>query len=160
MPILPNELKMSRIFDAPRPLVWKVWTDPKHLSQWWGPFGSAHTESEIDFRVGGAFRVMMTSPDGIAFPARGKFLEIIAPERIVYEGETGAPTACGCGMPPQARVSVLFEELKNQTRLHIETRFPDEQALIAANQDGYSTGWTGSLDKMVEYLASLERSDG
>lgn len=156
MPVIPNELRMSRVFDAPRPLVWKVWTDPHHLARWWGPFGPEKTHAEIDFRVGGEFRVLMTAPDGQVVPAAGEFLEIVEPERIVYEGDTTAPTACGRGLPPRARVTVLFEELmKKKTQLVIETVFPDGDALLAANAAGFSASWNATLDAMGPYLESL-----
>lgn len=156
MPIIPNELRMSRMFNAPRPLVWKVWTDPKHLSRWWGPFGPEMTRAEIDFRVGGEFRVLMTAPDGQAYPSAGEFLEIVEPERIVYAGDARAPTACGCGLPPRARVTVLFEEvMKSKTQLVIETAFPDGDALVAANAAGYSASWSKSLDGLAPYLETL-----
>jgi uncharacterized protein YndB with AHSA1/START domain len=156
MPPIPAELKMSRIFNAPRSLVWKVWTDPQHLARWWGPFVPENTSAEIDFRVGGEFRVLMTAPDGQVVPAAGEFLEIVEPERIVYEGDARAPTACGCGLPPKARVTVLFEELrKKQTQLVIETVFTDGDALAAANASGFSTSWNKTLDDMGPYLEKL-----
>ena len=156
MPIITNELKMSRIYNAPRPLVWKVWTDPKHLRQWWGPFAPEHTTCEMDFRVGGEFRVMMKTPEGEIVPAAGEFLEIVEPERIVYEGDARAPTACGCGLPPKARVTVLFESLmQTKTQLTIETQFPDEAALHAANAAGFSTSWNKTLDEIGPYLEKL-----
>lgn len=156
MPIIPNELKMSRIYNAPRPLVWKVWTDPKHLCEWWGPFGPKHTICEMDFRVGGEFNVMMTTPEGDNVPALAEFLEIVEPERIVYEGDARAPTACGCGLPPRARVTVLFNALmKTKTQLTIETRFSDEAALHAANAAGFSTSWNKTLDEIAPYLEKL-----
>lgn len=156
MPVIPNELRMSRVFNAPRSLVWKVWTDPDHLARWWGPFGPDYTSAQIDFRVGGEFRVLMKTPDGQVFPAAGEFLEIVEPERIVYEGDTKAPTACGCGLPPKARVTVLFEELmKKKTQLVIETIFPDGDALVAANAAGFSASWSKSLDDLGPYLERL-----
>jgi len=164
MPIIPNELIMHRIFDAPRPLVWKVWTDPIHLRQWWGPFGPEHTKCEINFRVGGSFLVMLTAPDGQTVPAAGEFLEIVEPERIVYEGDANAPTACGAGLPPRARVTVLFEEMAKRTRLTINTMFPDAGALEAANAAGYSASWNKTLDYLVEqfkagaFAGELEKS--
>ena len=155
MPFIPNELRMSRLYNAPRPLVWKVWTDPKHLAQWWGPFGAERTTCEMDFRVGGEFRVLMKTPEGDTIPAAGEFLEIVEPERIVYEGDARAPTDCGCGLPPRARVEVLFEAVREKTRLEIFTRVPDEAALHAANAAGFSTSWNKTLDEMEPYLQRL-----
>ena len=150
-----SDIVITRVYNAPRPLVWKVWTDAVHLAQWWGPFGPKNTSAEIDFRVGGEFRVLMKTPEGAIVPAVGVFLEIIEPERIVYEGDAAAPTACGCGLPPKARVTVLFDALKQQTRLTIETVFPDAGALEAANAAGFSTSWNKTLDEMGPYLERL-----
>ncbi len=158
MPPITHELKMSRIFDAPRPLVWKVWTDPKHLRQWWGPFGPEHTSCEMDFRVGGEFSVMMKARNGESVPARAAILEIIEPERIVYEGAADAPTACGAGLPPRARITVLFEDLQAKTRLTVETVFPDALALSDANAAGYTTSWNKTLDDLRARVASGEFS--
>lgn len=144
------EIVITRTFNAPRPLVWKVWTDPEHLRQWWGPFGPDHTNCDIDFRVGGAFNMTMKARDGNTYPVKAEFIEIVAPERIVYEGAPDAPTACGAGLPPRARVTVLFEALREKTRLTIDTRFPDMGALIAANEAGYQDGWTQTLDALSQ----------
>jgi len=158
MPFIPNELRMSRIYNAPRLLVWKVWTEPKHLQQWWGPFGPERTICEMNFRVGGEFKVLMKTPDGAVVPAAGEYLEIVEPERIVYEGDARAPTACGCGLPPKARVTVLFDALQtSKTQLTIETHFPDENALDAANAAGFSTSWNKTLDEIGPYLEKLAR---
>ena len=159
MPIITNKLRMSRIYDAPRPLVWKVWTNPKHLREWWGPFGPEHTTCDMDFRIGGEFRVLMKMPDGVVVPAAGEFLEIVEPERIVYEGDAAAPTACGAGLPPKARVTVLFEALQQKTRLTVETIFPDMDALEAANAAGYTTSWNKTLDDLGARLEAGEFSD-
>ncbi|WP_425410979.1 SRPBCC family protein [Hyphococcus sp.] len=159
MLVIPNELRMSKIYDAPRPLVWKVWTDPAHIAQWWGPFGPEHTTCEMDFRVGGEFRVLMKTPEGEVVPAAGAFLEIVAPERIVYEGDARAPTDCGCGLPPKARVEVLFEAVNNKTRIEIYTQFPDGDALDAANAAGFSASWTNALDAMGPYLQRLMENE-
>lgn len=144
------EIVMTRTFNAPRELVWKAWTDPEHLRQWWGPFGPEHTTCDIDFRIGGTINIMMKAQDGNTYPAKAEFIDIVAPERIVYEGAPDAPTACGAGLPPRARVTVLFEALREKTRLTIDTRFPDEDALIAANAFGYETSWTKTLDALSE----------
>ncbi len=152
MPLITNELRMSRIYNAPRSLVWKVWTDPDHLREWWGPFGPEHTTCALDFRVGGEFSVMMKARGGESVPARAEILEIVEPERIVYEGAADAPTACGAGLPPRARVTVLFEALQEKTRLTVETQFPDMDALEAANAAGYETSWNKTLDELGERL--------
>ena len=103
--------------------------------------------------------ISRNSPDGQTVPAAGEFLEIVEPERIVYEGDARAPTDCGCGLPPRARVEVLFEAVREKTRLEIYTQFPDEAALHAANAAGYSTSWNKTLDEMEPYLQRLMETE-
>src|SRR5258708_29275739 len=79
-----RELVITRIFDAPRELVFKVWTDPKHLAQWWGPQGFTNPVCEIDLRPGGALRIVMRAPDGAEHPMTGIYREIVAPERLGF----------------------------------------------------------------------------
>ena len=71
-----REIEIIRVFDAPRALVFKAWTDPKQLMQWWGPKGFTNPVCEADARVGGAWRIVMRAPDGNEFPCGGEYLEI------------------------------------------------------------------------------------
>jgi uncharacterized protein YndB with AHSA1/START domain len=80
----PRSIIGSRVFDAPRALVFSVWTDPKHLAQWWGPNGFTTTTHAYDFRPGGVWRFVMHGPDGRDYQNRITFDEIVPPERILY----------------------------------------------------------------------------
>ena len=71
-----RELTIARIVDASRELVFKAWTDPKQVAQWWGPKGFTNPVCEMDVRPGGAFRIVMRAPDGIEYPTTGIFSEI------------------------------------------------------------------------------------
>src|SRR5262249_6109866 len=75
---------LTRIFDAPRTLVWKAWTDPKMMAQWFGPRGFTNPVCELDVRVGGSLRIVMRGPDGNDYPMKGEFREITPPERLVF----------------------------------------------------------------------------
>ena len=77
------DFTITRIFDAPRELVFKAWTEPGHMTQWWGPRGFSNPICEMDVRNGGAYRLVMRSPDGVDYPIKGVFREIVRPERIV-----------------------------------------------------------------------------
>src|ERR1700674_4869075 len=77
---------MTRIFDAPRKLVFEAWTKPERLARWFGPKGFTMPICEMDFRPGGAFRFVMRGPDGKDYPFDGVYLEILEPERIVFKG--------------------------------------------------------------------------
>lgn len=77
------EIVITRIFNAPRELVFKAWTEPKHIEQWWGPKGFTTRVEQMDFRPGGTWRYVMCGPDGTEYPGNGVFKEVVPPERIV-----------------------------------------------------------------------------
>src|SRR5260370_32009472 len=79
-----HELVLTRVFDAPRELVFKVWTDPKHVARWWGPHRFTNPVCELDLRPGGAILIHIRSPDGIVYPMTGVFQEVVPPERLVF----------------------------------------------------------------------------
>jgi uncharacterized protein YndB with AHSA1/START domain len=81
-----RELVITRVFDAPRRLVFEAWTKPEHLALWWGPKGFTLPVCEMEFRAGGRFRLVMRGPDGKDYPFQGAYLEIVEPERIVFQG--------------------------------------------------------------------------
>src|SRR5262245_19835210 len=114
-----RELTITRMFDAPRALVFKAWTDPGHVAQWWGPKGFTNPVCEIDLRPGGALRIVMRGPDGIDYPTTGVFREIVEPERLVFtnvalDGQ-GNPVLDGL-------TTVTFTEHDGKTRLILHTR--------------------------------------
>ncbi len=80
-----REIVMTRVFDAPREVVFEMWTDPKHLVHWWGPRGFTTTIQEMDVRPGGLWRKIMHGPDGANYPNHSVFLEVVKPERLVYK---------------------------------------------------------------------------
>jgi len=86
-----KELTISRLVDAPRELVFEVWTDAKHLPRWWGPEGFTVPECESDPRPGGTVKIVMRGPDGADYPLTGVYREVVAPERVVVEGNALRP---------------------------------------------------------------------
>src|SRR5262245_47165811 len=82
-----KEIVITREFDAPRELVWKAWTEPARIAQWWGPRGFTTTVTAMDLRVGGRWRYVMHGPDGAQYPVCGVFREVVPPERIVTTDE-------------------------------------------------------------------------
>lgn len=102
------ELRTTRIFEAPRPMVFKAWTDPAQLAQWWGPAGFSNTFEEFDLRPGGHWRFVMHGPDGTDYPNHSVFVEVVEPERLVLDHV----------VPPQFRLTARFEDLGGvRTRL-------------------------------------------
>src|ERR1700722_7975812 len=86
-----RELTVSRVIDAPRPLVFKAWTDAAQVARWWGPKGFTTVEYEMDVRPGGAYRLVMRSPEGTDHRKRGGFSEMVAPGRVVFSFSWGEP---------------------------------------------------------------------
>src|SRR6266576_4505343 len=90
-----RELVITRTFDTPREIVFKMWTDPKHMAQWWGPHGFTNPVCELDARPGGAIRIHMRGPDGTVYPMTGVYQESVEPERLVCTSaalaESGKP---------------------------------------------------------------------
>ena len=147
---LERELVITRIFDAPRSLVFKAWTDPEHLAQWWGPKGFTAPVCEIDARVGGAIRIHMRSPDGAVYPMKGEIREIVAPERLVFTNiavdEAGNHIIEGL-------TTVTFAEEGGKTRLNLHTRGTAVVEIAVAFLQGMEQGWSQSLEKLAGYLS-------
>ena len=148
----PTEIVISRTFNVPRELVWKAWTDPQHVMQWWGPKEFKNSSCKSDLRVGGAFHLNMCAPDGSTYPCKGIFREIVEPERIVYDSEADESHPCGAGLPPRSLVTVTFEGHGNNTTLTLHTRFESEARRDAANLAGYSISWGEALERLAEAL--------
>ena len=139
----------TRVFDAPRELVWTAWTDPKHLAQWWGPNGFTTTTSAYDFRPQGVWRFVMHGPDGRDYQNRITFDEIVKPERIVYRHGGGDHVE-----PVQFQTTVTFEDLNRKTRLTMRALFPSAAERDRVVRDyGADKGAIQTLSRLAEYLA-------
>ncbi len=108
-----REIFAERIFDAPREVVWKLWTEPKHIAKWWGPKGFTTTILEMDVKPGGVWRHVMHGPDGKDYPNRIVYREVVQPERIVYDHESYPPF----------QVTVVFREDGVKTRFSMRMVF-------------------------------------
>jgi uncharacterized protein YndB with AHSA1/START domain len=147
-----TEIVISRTFNAPRSLVWKAWTDPQHIMQWWGPNGFSNASCKTDLRVGGAFHLNMCAPDGNTYPCTGIFREVVEPERLVYDSEADEGHPCGAGLPLRSLVTVTFTEQDNRTTLTLHTRFESVARKEAANEAGYSVSWGQALERLAEHI--------
>ena len=141
-------LVITRIFDAPQRVVFKVWTAPEHLARWWGPQGFTTLSCVMDVRPGGAWVRRIRSPAGTLHTKRGVYREVVEPERLVFtyadEDESGR-------LGPETLVSVTFEEHGAQTRLTLHQSGFETMAA----RDGHYGGWTSCLERFVDYLATL-----
>jgi uncharacterized protein YndB with AHSA1/START domain len=151
-------LVITRVFDAPRELIWKAWTKPETSMKWWGPKGFTCPVCRIDLRVGGAYFNCMRSPEGQDYWSTGVYREIVPPKRLVctdsFADEQGnIVPATHYGMsadfPLEMLVTVTFEEEAGKTRLTLEhAGLPPGEDL-----DNCRVGWSESFDKLAEVLA-------
>jgi uncharacterized protein YndB with AHSA1/START domain len=159
-----ERLTVTRVFDAPRELVWKAWTDPKYVMQWWGPHGFTTPFCEMDFRVGGKFLYCMKTPDGQEFWNGGEYHEIVLHEKIVSsmyfadsKGNKVEPEQYGIEHEAieGAYDVTLFEDIGNgQTRL----TFIGNEAMQDAIESGQLEGMKQILDKAAAVIAELAKA--
>jgi len=148
----PRSIIGSRVLDAPRALVFSVWTDPKHLAQWWGPNGFTTTTHSYDFRPGGVWRFVMHGPDGRDYQNRITYDEIIPPERIVYRHGGGDDVE-----PVQFTQTVTFEDLGNgQTRLAWHGKFTSaEERTRVIREYGADKGLVQTMARLADYVVTI-----
>jgi len=154
-----RELVIVRVFDAPRALVWKAWTEPARLKRWWGPRTFTTPVAKIDLRVGGAFLYCMRQADGKDIWGTGVYREIVPLKRIVYtdsfadeKGNVVPATYYGMNrdFPLEMQVTVTFEDHDGKTKLTLQhAGIPP-----GPDRDGANQGWSESLDKLAEMLAA------
>jgi uncharacterized protein YndB with AHSA1/START domain len=156
-----ERMVVTRIFDTPRTLVWKAWTDPKYVTQWWGPKGFNARVCKMDFRVGGKFLYCTKTPDGQEFWHGGEYHEIVPLEKIVSslyfsdsEGNKVEPAELGIEHEAieGAHDAVLFEDLGNgRTKL----TFIGNEPMESAKNSGQLEGMNQVLDKFAAVVAGL-----
>ncbi|HKD69269.1 MAG TPA: SRPBCC domain-containing protein [Candidatus Binataceae bacterium] len=138
-------LVMTRIFDAPRSLVFKMWTDPKHMAQWWGPSGFTTPVCEVDARPGGAMRIVMRSPDGLEHVMSGVFREVVEPERLAF---TNIALDRDGNRLLEGFTTVTFEEQDGKTKLTLETSAAAQVPEAFEMLKGMEEGWSQSLVRL------------
>lgn len=162
-----NGIKIVRVFDAPRELVWKYWTEPEYIKKWWGPEGFYAPNIKVDLRVGGKYVYTMHGPKGTKFDkdmySAGEYIEIVPMEKTVatdyFSDENGnmiEPVDAGmdANMPKIMMVATVFEdEPDRKTKLIIMYPRPETDAEWEAIQkNGMVDGWNSSLNKLEAVL--------
>jgi uncharacterized protein YndB with AHSA1/START domain len=113
-----REIVLTRVFDAPREVVFRAFTDPRQVDQWWGPNGFTNKTHEMDVRPGGAWRFVMHGPDGVDYKNRIDYTEVVSPERLAYLHGSDD------GGPAHFEVTVTFTEQGGKTRVTMRSVFP------------------------------------
>ena len=163
-----QEFVITRVFDAPRDLVWKAFTEPQRMKEWWGPKGVTITKSEMDLRPGGSYHYAMRTPDGNTMWGKFVYREITPPSRMVFvssfSDEAGGVTRHPMAPTwPLEMLSIFsFEEEGGKTRFTVRwsplNASEEERAAFAAGHASMQQGWGGTLDKLAAYLAKAAQA--
>jgi uncharacterized protein YndB with AHSA1/START domain len=145
-----REISITREFAFPRELVFKAWTEQKHIDAWWGPTGFRNETSEMDVKPAGVWRFMMHGPDGKDWPNKIVYIEVVKPERLVYThgGDDGVEDI-------SFHVTVDFEDIGGATRLKMTMLFASVEACEQVKTYGAVEGNRQTMDRLEHYLASM-----
>ncbi len=162
-----REFVISRVFDAPRELMWKAWTESDRLAKWFGPKGVTIFHSKNDLRPGGVYHYGMRTPEGTEMWGQRTYREIVKPERLVFVvsfsdakgGVTRHPFAAD--WPLETLSTVTFAEREGKTTVTVRwvplSPTDAERKTFEAGREEMKGGWTGTLDQLAEYLAKEKR---
>lgn len=162
-----EQFVINRTFDAPIKTIFEVWTNPKHLAQWLSPTGTSMKFMKADIKPGGSSFYMMSAPNGFKLYGKIQYQEIESPNRIVYtqqfcdENEKTSRHPMAPTWPETMLTVVSFEqEEPNKTRVTVKweahgSATPEEIATFVKERAGMTQGWTGSFDKLEDYLNSI-----
>ena len=144
-----REIQMTRVFDAPRHLVFDAFSKPELLKRWFGPRGYSLVVCQVDLKVGGGFRFVLRGPDGKDMGMRGVYREIVRPERSVHMESFD-------DFPGEAQVTSVFVEKDGKTTLTATVLYPSQEVRDAVVQSGMEHGAAESYDRLAELLASSQ----
>ncbi len=147
----PNELYISRIYDAPVKMVWDAWVDPKQVGQWWGPRGFTLTTVQKEVKVGGTWTYTMHGPDGVDYPNKTHFLEVEKYSRLVYDHGGNDDR------PPLFRVTVDFKEEDGKTKMEMSMALATAEVAQETKKFIKKVGGESTWDRLAEYLSSVDR---
>jgi uncharacterized protein YndB with AHSA1/START domain len=148
-PSAQHDLVLTRVFDAPRSLVFQAWIDPVHVAQWWGPRGFTNPVCELDPHPGGAILIHMRAPNGVVYPMTGVFQEIVPPERLSFL--SGAMDDKG-NLLFEILNTVTFAEQAGKTTLTLHARVIKSTPAAAPHLAGMEIGWTQSLERLAAFV--------
>jgi uncharacterized protein YndB with AHSA1/START domain len=149
-----HEVEMTRVFDAPRELVFAAYTDAKQIPHWWGPRGVTTIVETLDVRPGGVWRFIQHHPDGAEYVFYGEYREIVPPERIVSTFEYE-------GFPGMVMLDTLtLHEADGKTTLTVISRFASRQDRDRMLESGLEGGAAEMWERLAEHLAALAEGVG
>ena len=143
-----REIVMTRVFDAPRHLVFDAFTKPELLKRWFGPHGWSLVVCEVDLRVGGTFRFVLRGPDGAEMGMSGVYREILPPERSVHMESFD-------DYPGESQVTTIFTEQGGKTTLTATVLYESQEIRDAVLKSGMEHGAAESYDKLADLLGSI-----
>ncbi len=141
-----NEIRITRIYDAPVEAVWDAWTDSEQVAQWWGPRGFTLTTHSKDLRPGGGWIYTMHGPDGVDYPSKTQYLEVQKHSKLVYDH------GWNDDRPPLFRVTVQFTTIDGKTKLEMSMTLPTPQAADETRKFIKKAGGESTWDRLAEYL--------
>ena len=143
-----REIVMTRVFDAPRQLVYDAFRKPELLKRWFGPRGYSLVVCEVDFRIGGGFRFVLRGPDGKDMGMRGVYTELAPPERSVHMESFD-------DYPGESQVTAVLTERDRKTTLTVSVLYPSQMVRDIVANSGMEHGAAESYDKLAELLPEL-----
>jgi uncharacterized protein YndB with AHSA1/START domain len=150
------DLVLERVVDVPKELIWKAWTEPKHLVKWFTPAPWKTIECEIDLRPGGKFYTVMQSPEGEKFPNAGCYLEVAPNERVVWTSALGPGYRPVLNAQPFAFTAVVALKSEGKgTRYTATAIHADEDAARKHSEMGFHDGWGKVLDQLVAMVKTM-----
>ena len=163
-----QEFVISRVFDAPRDVVFKAFTDPERMKHWWGPKGFAVVKSEMDLRVDGVYHYCLRAPDGALMWGKFIYREIVPPERVVFinsfSNEQGGTTHHPMmpDWPLEMMSTILFEDVENgKTKFTVKwsphNASEKERVTFAGGHASMTQGWSGTFDQLAAHLARARK---
>jgi uncharacterized protein YndB with AHSA1/START domain len=147
-----RSIVVSRVYDAPRALVFKAWTDPELLRQWWGPTPFTNPVCETDPRVGGKWHIVMRAPDGTDYPCGGVYREIVEPELLAF---SNVATDAAGNTILDGFTRVTFTEQGGKTTVTVNASATAVVDYAAAYLEGMEAGWVQSLDGLGAFVSKL-----
>lgn len=145
-----NELKLTRVLNAPLSAVWDAWTDPAQIVQWWGPRGFTLTTHAKELRTGGFWNYTMHGPDGTDYHNITRYLDVVPKTKLVYDHGATETT------PPLFRVTVTFSESKGKTRMDLTMALPSPEAAEETRKFIKKAGGDGTWDRLAEHVEKRE----